>query len=92
VFTPLENLPTDQQIAVLHSLDAPSEWEATWDIGLTDPGDAYSIAPLWGRAPVLGRFPAAFPSKHSNGDQPWRQDSRVPFGHRYPTIHFEQNP
>ncbi|HET6875156.1 MAG TPA: hypothetical protein VFH70_10275 [Acidimicrobiales bacterium] len=86
MFTPIDHLPTDQQIAVLHALDAPAEWELTWDIGLTDAEDAYSIAPLWGRGPVDGRWPAAFPINRSNGIRPWRMDNRVHYGHRCPLV------
>lgn len=92
MFTPIEDLPTDQQIAVLHSLDAPDEWERTWDIGLTDPGDAYPIAPLWGRSRALGRWPAAFPIDHPHGDRSWRSESHVPHGHGYPLLDYERSP
>jgi hypothetical protein len=79
MFTPIDTLPTDQQVAVLHSLDAPSDWEQTWDIGLTDPDDSYAIAPLWGRRPVDGRWPAAFPTNHShNGDRPGEETAKSP--------------
>lgn len=84
MFTPLSELPPDEQRAVLRSLDAPETWTATWDIGLTDPGDAFSKAPLWGRTPVGGRWPTAFPKSNHNGQRPWRTDWHVPFGHVHP--------
>jgi len=85
VFTPITELAPDEQSAVLRSLDAPETWTATWDIGLTDPGDSFSRAPLWGRTPVGGRWPTAFPKSHHNGQCPWRNDCRVPFGHLHPS-------
>ncbi|MDA8047804.1 MAG: hypothetical protein M0Z30_21665 [Actinomycetota bacterium] len=91
MFTPIDDLPTDLQIAVLHSLDAPSEWERTWDIGLTDPGDAYEIAPLWGRDRVAGRWPAAFPMSHSNGSRPWRRDCGAPGGSQHSVVPLQQD-
>ena len=62
VFTPISDLSSDLQPAVLLSLDAPPEWEATWDMGLTDPVDAFEIAPRWSRTVVERRWPAAFPT------------------------------
>ena len=84
MFTPLSELQPDEQRAVLRSLDAPEAWIATWDIGLTDPGDAFSKAPLWGRTLVSGRWPTAFPKSNHNGECPWRTESHVPFGHVHP--------
>lgn len=84
MFTPLSELLPEEQSAVLRSLDAPEAWTATWEIGLTDPGDSFSRAPLWGRTPVGGRWPAAFPKCNHSGQFPWRTDWHVPFGHVHP--------
>jgi hypothetical protein len=92
VFTPIDDLPTDLQVAVLHSLGAPADWEWTWDIGLTDFGDSFAVAPLWGRCPVAGRWPAAFPIGHSDGNRPWRSNCRSPGGHQNPVVHLERSP
>lgn len=85
MFTPLSELPPDEQSEVLRSLDAPEAWTVTWDIGLTDPGDSFSRAPLWGRTQVAGRWPTAFPRSNHNGQGPWRTDWHVPFGHVHPS-------
>ncbi|HET7523010.1 MAG TPA: hypothetical protein VFJ79_02585, partial [Acidimicrobiales bacterium] len=48
-------------------------------------GDSFSRAPLWGRAPVGGRWPTAFPKSNRSGQRPWRNDWHVPFGHVHPS-------
>lgn len=84
MFTPLSELSPAEQSAVLGSLGAPEAWTANWDIGLTDSGDSFSRAPLWGRVPVGGRWPAAFPRSNHNDQCPWRSDWHVHFGHVHP--------
>lgn len=84
MFTPITELSEAVQAKVLASLDVISEWEATWDIGLTDPGDSYPAKPLWGHVQVEGRWPAAFPLGHHADPRPWRETCDVPSGYRCP--------
>ena len=84
MFTSIFLLSPKLQAEVLESLDVPAEWEATWDIGLTDVGDSFRLRPLWGRVPVDGRWPAAFPLGHRDDPRPWLQDFEVPDGHTAP--------
>jgi len=84
MFTPITLLSPSLQREVLASLDVPAEWEATWDIGLADVGDSFPVRPLWGRVPVDGRWPAAFPLGHREDPRPWRQESEAPDGHTAP--------
>lgn len=84
MFTPIDLLSRPVQQLVLESLDVPAEWETTWDIGLTDVGDSYPVRPLWGRVPVDGRWPAAFPLGHRQDPRPWRQQADAPDGHVAP--------
>lgn len=84
MFTPITQLSPRVQREVLTSLDVPEEWESTWDIGLTDVGDSFSVRPLWGHVQVEGRWPAAFPLGHRVDPRPWRESSRVPGGHTCP--------
>jgi hypothetical protein len=80
MFTPIEDLPDEQQTEVLASLDAAPEWEATWDIGLTDEGDSFPVAPKWGARPVGVGWPAAFPLGRNHQIRPWRQASDAKAG------------
>lgn len=84
MFTPITQLSPDVQAEVLASLDVPAEWETTWDIGLTDPGDSFAHRPLWGRVQVQGRWPAAFPLGHRDDPRSWRGEWQVPGGYRCP--------
>ena len=84
MFTPIVDLDGDLQAEVLGSLDIPAEWEATWDVGLTDPGDTYGVRPLWGRFLVEGRWPAAFALGHRGDPRPWRIECHVAGGHGCP--------
>jgi hypothetical protein len=84
VFTPIEKLSPEEQCEVLSSLDATAEWETTWDIGLADDGDSYSIRPRWGSQMVNGRWPAGFPVSGHDDPRPWRCLPSVPGGHRHP--------
>lgn len=84
MFTPIDQLSEAVQARVLVSLDSTAEWEATWDIGLTDPGDTYPTKPLWGRVQVDGRWPAAFPLGHHADPRPWRETCDAPTGHSCP--------
>lgn len=94
MFTPMEQLADDDRRLVLESLDAPAEWESTWDLGLTDPGDSFAVRPRWGRFQVLGRWPAGFPLGRHRDPRPWRSDCAAPGGHRHappdvPPIYLE---
>lgn len=89
MFTPMEELSPEQQVATLRSLDALEAWGSTWDIGLTDPGDSFGIAPLWGHQPVNGRWPAAFPRSRHSASLPWRAACRIPYGHVHPVSSTE---
>ncbi len=84
MFTPIDQLNEAVQARVLASLDVTAEWEATWDIGLTDPGDSYPTKPLWGRVQVDGRWPAAFPLGHHADPRPWRETCEAPSGYTCP--------
>jgi hypothetical protein len=87
MFTPIRSLPQEVQADLLASLGVTEAWEATWDIGLTDFGDSYAIAPMWGRRPVDGRWPAAFPKPKHTGAYPWRTVWHTNFGHVHPNGH-----
>ena len=84
MFTPIGELPEEDQRRVIESLDATVEWETTWDFGLADPDDAFGVSPRWGRFEVAGRWPVAFPLGHHGDPRPWRVDCHVPGGHRPP--------
>ena len=85
MFTPIAMLTPSVQDQVLESLDVPAEWEATWDIGLTDIGDSFPTRPIWGRVPVEGRWPAAFPLGHRDDPRPWRHETTAPDGYTAPS-------
>ncbi len=92
MFTPITQLSEELQREVLASLDVPEEWEATWDIGLTEVGDSFPVRPLWGHVQVEGRWPAAFPLGHRNDPRPWRGNWDAPSGHTCPhraSFHLE---
>lgn len=88
MFTPISQLSALAQAQTLASLDVPAEWETTWDIGLTDTGDSFSVRPLWGRVQVEGRWPAAFPLGHHEDPRPWREAHGVPGGYSCPHRSF----
>ena len=64
MFTPIDDLPAEEKVNVLASLDAIEEWEATWDVGLADISDSFPTKPRWGTRAVHGRWPLAFPLGH----------------------------
>lgn len=84
MFTPIEELPEDEQSEVLAALDAPAEWESTWDLGLADLTDSFAPKPRSGSRAVRGRWPVAFPLGHIADPKPWRSESNAVGGHRCP--------
>jgi hypothetical protein len=84
MFTPITELSESDQAEVLASLDASPKWVATWDIGLADHGDSFSVLPRWGQWDVEGRRPAAFPLGRNQAFRPWRYVSDAKPGHSCP--------
>ena len=84
MFTPIHEMSTDEQSEVLAALDAPAEWESTWDVGLADLTDCFSTKPLSGTHAVRGRWPLAFPLGHHSDPRPWRRESAASAGYTCP--------
>ena len=84
MFTPIHELPATEQLEVLAALDAPAEWESTWDLGLADLTDSFASKPRSGSWAVRGRWPVAFPLGHAHDSRPWRTECQARRGYSCP--------